>query len=219
MTRSIVVTLHDKNMTMDKISEIIRSLGYKVFHMNSEFRSTPFKINMVMVSQNNMFQYKVRLNIDMDDCMNSNMDISSIYPTSRLYWNYNREESKRLVNKYLNKFSFDFNKEGGENMTRTLPDPKRVICSGPVTTVIYEDGSKTHVRKTEDDQNDYEKAFLLSWLYKTYGKKVVEKKLEEFQEEFKIEEPTKDDDIVISAKEVAKRMNDFLKVSSKKYLG
>ena len=88
----------------------------------------------------------------------------------------------------------------------------------PVTTVIYEDESKTHVRKTEDDQNDYEKAFLLSWLYKTYGKKVVEKKLEEFQEEFKVEEPTKDD-IVISAKAVAKRMNDFLKVSSKKYLG
>ena len=209
----------NKDMVMDKISEIIRSLGYKVFHMNSEFRSTPFKINMVMVSQNNMFQYKVRLNIDMDDCMNSNMDISSIYPTSRLYWNYNREESKRLVDKYLNELSFSFNKEGGENMTRTLPKPKRVICSGPVTTVIYEDGSKTHVRKTEDDQNDYEKAFLLSWLYKTYGKKVVEKKLEEFQEEFKVEEPTKDDDIVISAKAVAKRMNDFLKVSSKKYLG
>lgn len=109
--------------------------------------------------------------------------------------------------------------EGGENMIRTLPNPKRVICSGPVTTVIYGDGSKTHVRKTADDQNDYEKAFLLSWLYKTYGKKAVDKKLEEFQEEFKIEEPTKDDDIVISAKAVAKRMNDFLKVSSKKYLG
>lgn len=58
----------------------------------------------------------------------------------------------------------------------------------------------------------------MSWLYKTYGKKVVEKKLEEFQEEFKVKEPTKDD-IVISAKAVAKRMNDFLKVSSKKYLG
>lgn len=148
-----------------------------------------------------------------------NLDVSSTYPTSGLYWSNARGGGKSMQLKSLNELSFSFNKEGGENMTRTLPKPKRVICSGPVTTVIYEDGSKTHVRKTEDDQNDYEKAFLLSWLYKTYGKKVVEKKLKEFQEEFKVEEPTKDDNIVVSAKAVAKRMNDFLKVSSKKYLG
>ena len=74
--------------------------------------------------------------------------------------------------------------EGGNKMTNILPTPKRVICSGPVTTVIYGDGSKTHVRKTADDENDYEKAFLLSWLYKTYGKSVVEKKLKEFSSEF-----------------------------------
>ena len=213
----------NKDISIDKLSEIIKSLGYKIPPTGyPKFNSVPFKIKMVMASQDSMFQYKVRLDIDIDTCAKyclNDLDASSMYPTSGLYWSNARGGGKSMQLKSLNELSFSFNKEGGENMTRTLPKPKRVICSGPVTTVIYEDGSKTHVRKTEDDQNDYEKAFLLSWLYKTYGKKVVEKKLEEFQEEFKVEEPTKDDDIVISAKAVAKRMNDFLKVSSKKYLG
>lgn len=213
----------NKDISIDKISEIIKSFGYKNPPTGyPKFNSVPFKIKMVLVSQDSMFQYKVRLDIDIDTfakyCLND-LDVSSMYPTSGLYWSNARGGGKSLQLKSLNELSFDFYKKEEENMIQHLPNPKRVICSGPVTTVIYEDGSKTHVRKTEDDQNDYEKAFLLSWLYKTYGKKVVEKKLEEFQEEFKVEEPTKDDDIVISAKAVAKRMNDFLKVSSKKYLG
>lgn len=104
---------------------------------------------------------------------------------------------------------FIFNKQkGGEtNMIKPLPNPKRVICSGPVTTVIYGDGSKTHVRKTADDQNDYEKAFLLSWLYKTYGKSIVEKKLKEFSSEFvEPEEPA-----YMGA--VAEALNHVLKMS------
>ena len=98
--------------------------------------------------------------------------------------------------------------KGGEiNMIKPLPNPKRVICSGPVTTVIYGDGSKTHVRKTEDDENDYEKAFLLSWLYKTYGKSIVEKKLKEFKSEFvEPEEPA-----YMGA--VAEALNHVLKMS------
>jgi len=97
--------------------------------------------------------------------------------------------------------------EGGNKMINILPNPKRVICSGPVTTVIYKDGSKTHVRKTEDDENDYEKAFLLSWLYKTYGKSVVEKKLKEFSSEFiEPEEPA-------CMRTVAEALNHVLKMS------
>ena len=105
-------------------------------------------------------------------------------------------------------------------MINILPTPKRVICSGAVTTVIYGDGSKTHVRKTADDQNDYEKAFLLSWLYKTYGKKVVNNKLEEFQEEFNIEESVKHSPIYITAKEAVKNLDEIIKkTTSKKHLG
>lgn len=174
--------------SMDQISEILDAFGCECLGLDhldgySEFKKISFEIVGAVATQDDAYQYKIRLNISISDWQ----EYCFIYGL----------------------------KEEKDNMVNILPNPKRVICSGPVTTVIYGDGSKTHVRKTKDDENDYEKAFLLSWLYKTYGKKVVEKKLEEFN----VEEPTKDDNIVISAKEVAKRMNDFLKVSSKKYLG
>ena len=111
---------------------------------------------------------------------------------------------------------FIFNKQkGGENnMIKLLPNPKRVICSGPVTTVIYGDGSKTHIRKTEDDQNDYEKAFLLSWLYKTYGKTIVNKKLDKFKEEFnkEVDSTNSKEDVLaaFSAEKVSERLNSAL---------
>jgi hypothetical protein len=214
----------NKGISIDKISEIIKSLGYKVPPTGyPKFNSVPFKINMVMVSQSNMFQYKVRLNIDIDASTKyypDNLDASSMYPTSRLYWSNARGGGKSLQLKCLNELSFSFNKEGGNDMIDILPTPKRVICSGPVTTVIYEDGSKTHVRKMEEDANDYEKAFLLSWLYKTYGKKVVNKKLEEFQEEFNVEESVKDDLMYTTVKEAAKNITELIrKTASKKHLG
>lgn len=202
----------NKDISIDKISEIIKLLWYNVPPTGyPKFNSVPFKINMVMVSQSNMFQYKVRFNIDIDSSAKyypDNLDVSSMYPTSKLYWSNARGGGKSLPLKCFNELSFSFNKEGGENdMIDILPTPKRVICSGPVTTVIYEDGSKTHVRKTEDDQNDYEKAFLLSWLYKIYGKKAVEKKLKEFESEFvELDEPA-----YMGA--VAKTLNNVLKMN------
>ena len=144
-----------------------------------------------------------------------------MYPTDDLYYTHARGSGKSHLNSLIirdyrelldeahNDIRFIFNKQkGGENnMIRPLPNPKRVICSGPVTTVIYGDGSKTHVRKTADDENDYEKAFLLSWLYKTYDKSIVEKKLKEFSSEFvEPEEPA-----YMGA--VAEALNHVLKMS------
>ena len=221
-----------KKISMDNISEILELFGCECLGLDhldgySEFKKIPFEIEGVMATQDDAYQCKIRLNIIIsdwqkyffNDCL-CNLDVSSMYPTDSLYYTHSRGSGKSQATKLMINSIYGLHpQEGGINMTRTLPKPKRVICSGPVTTVIYWDGTKTHVRKTEDDQNDYEKAFLLSWLYKTYGKKVVDKKLEEFKSEFNVEESTKDDDIVVSAKAVAKRMNDFLKVSSKKYLG
>ena len=64
--------------------------------------------------------------------------------------------------------------------------PKKVICSDLVTTVIFEDGSKNQVRCSKDDEpnNDYEKAFMMAWLYKLVGKKTVRDTLEKNQNVF-----------------------------------
>ena len=199
-----------KKISTAKISEILESLGCECLGLDhldgySEFKKIPFEIEGVMVTQDDAYQCKIRLNIIISDwqkyCFNDclrNLDISSMYPTDSLYYTHSRGSGKSHLNSLMirdyrelldeahNDIGFIFNKsKGGENdMIKSLPNPKRVICSGPVTTVIYGDGSKTHVRKTEDDENDYEKAFLLSWLYKTYDKSIVEKKLKEFKSEF-----------------------------------
>lgn len=198
-----------EKISMAKISEILDSFGCECLGLDhldgySEFKKIPFEIEGVMATQDDAYQCKIRLNIISDwqkycfnDCLRS-LDISSMYPIDSLYYIHSRGSGK---SNFLNKLKEE------ENMIRHLPNPKRVICSGAVTTVIYGDGSKTHVRKTEDDENDYEKAFLLSWLYKTYGKSVVEKKLKEFKSEFaEPEEPA-----YMGA--VAEALNHVLKMS------
>lgn len=145
---------------------------------------------------------------DIDDSMKRYL-ANDIQTTYNLYGYMPRGSGKTQTTRLmLNSIYGLHSQEGGENsMIKSLPNPKRVICSGPVTTVIYGDGSKTHVRKTADDENDYEKAFLLSWLYKTYGKSVVEKKLKEFKSEFvEPEEPA-----YMGA--VAEALNHVLKMS------
>lgn len=61
--------------------------------------------------------------------------------------------------------------------------PDVVICSGPVTTIIMKNGAKYQVRKSKNDKNDYEKAFMMAWLYSLVGEKVTRKTLEKFEEE------------------------------------
>lgn len=80
-----------------------------------------------------------------------------------------------------------------DSITKTAhTTPKKVICSGPVTTVIFEDGTKSQVRCSEDDSpyNDYEKAFMMAWLYQLVGKKNVRKVLKENQDIFDDSEET-----------------------------
>lgn len=80
-----------------------------------------------------------------------------------------------------------------DSITKTShATPKKVICSGPVTTVIFEDGTKSQVRCSKDDEayNDYEKAFMMAWLYQLAGKKNVRKVLKENQDIFGDSEET-----------------------------
>lgn len=242
-TKIIKVTFFNYDRTVDEIIRMLHKFSsldkiamYDIYHVcqtlgyfleeSHDLELKPdykLKVNVVKEFIANGTAFGILLYVDLFQT-DDNLDISSMYPTSKLHWTYSRGAGKTLANKFLNErsneFSFSFDKKEEENMIRLLPNPKRVICSGAVTTVIYGDGSKTHVRKMEEDANDYEKAFLLSWLYKTYGKKVVNKKLEEFQKEFNVEEPVKDDPMYTTVKEAAKNVNELIrKMVSKKHLG
>lgn len=46
---------------------------------------------------------------------------------------------------------------------------KKVIFNGPATIVLWEDGSKTVIKKTDDDPFDAEKAIALCYMKKFFG--------------------------------------------------
>lgn len=50
-----------------------------------------------------------------------------------------------------------------------LPKPKKVIFHGPATIVMWQDGTKTVVKKTENDTDDREKAVMFAILKKVCG--------------------------------------------------
>ena len=236
---NIVKIFHRYNssnkITINNIYDILKAYDYileedELLKSNPEFKSKEIKVNQVKSCLINNGGFKVLLYVDsFQTDINPDIErylINDMVNTYNLCDYFQRELGKAqatnsfyVVNpKYDYKLFEDyFNKlKGGENNMKSyyLTKPKRVICSGPVTTVIYDDGTKTHVRKMKEDQNDYEKAFLLSWLYKTYGKKAVNQKLDEFKDEFSKEEAntnSKENPLFsFSVKEVSERLNKAL---------
>lgn len=208
---NIIKILHryssSNKITINNIYDVLKVYDYileedELLKSNPEFKSKEIKVNQVKPCLINNGGFKVLLYVDsvqtdIDPAIERYLinDMVNTYDLCNYFQRElgKRQETKLMLNRFYGvnpKYDYKlfedyFNKlKGGENnMIKLLLTPKRVICSGPVTTVIYGDGTKTHVRKMKEDQNDYEKAFLLSWLYKTYGKKTVENKLKEFEQE------------------------------------
>lgn len=58
----------------------------------------------------------------------------------------------------------------GSLYINTVPKPSKVIYSGPATVVMWEDGSKTVVKRAEGDRHDPVKAYLEAFYLKATGK-------------------------------------------------
>lgn len=66
---------------------------------------------------------------------------------------------------------------------RNIPKPKKVIFNGPATIVIWQDGTKTVVKKSEDDTDDREKAVMYAILKKEFGSRAkMNRYLKQFKE-------------------------------------
>ena len=124
-------------------------------------------------------EYKLFVEIDSKATLNSIYGVSDMYPhiPTKEEIAYCRHDIRLL----------DSIKKESAHTT-----PKKVICSDLVTTAIFEDGSKSQVRCSKDDEpnNDYEKAFMMAWLYQLVGKKNVRKVLKENQDIFDDSEET-----------------------------
>lgn len=118
-------------------------------------------------------EYKLFVEIDSKATLNSIYGVSDMYP---------HIPTKEEIAYYHHDIRLlDSIKKESAHTT-----PKKVICSDLVTTVIFEDGSKSQVRCSKDDEpnNDYEKAFMMAWLYQLVGKKTVRDTLEKNQNVF-----------------------------------
>ena len=73
---------------------------------------------------------------------------------------------------------------------KTDPIPTKIIHSGPVTVIFWEDGTKTLVRRAEGAEDDPYLAFCAGLAKKIYGnnskvKKLIEEKTVETKEKEK----------------------------------
>lgn len=50
-----------------------------------------------------------------------------------------------------------------------MPQPKKVIFNGPATIVLWEDGTKTVVKKSDDDEYDWHMAIIWCIMKKIFG--------------------------------------------------
>ena len=67
--------------------------------------------------------------------------------------------------------------DGDEDIPFNFPMPSRIHSSGPVTVVVWEDGSKTVVRKAKDIPDDPYSAFCAALAKKIYGNNTRVKKI------------------------------------------
>jgi hypothetical protein len=71
--------------------------------------------------------------------------------------------------------------------------PKKVIFNGPATIVMWEDGTKTIVKKSENDTDDREKAVMYAILKKEFGSRAkMNRYLKQFLKEVESNEEKAD---------------------------
>ena len=64
-------------------------------------------------------------------------------------------------------FRFEYNPN--DTITKNKLTPKHVLINGDYTTVVWEDGTSTVVKKASDDQYDFNTAILYAVLKKAAG--------------------------------------------------
>lgn len=95
--------------------------------------------------------------------------------------------------RYVLKRNLDLDSDSLQGLlkaTNSTPAPTKIIRSGPVTIIFWEDGTKTLVRRAEGEEDDPYLAFCAGLAKKIYGnnskvKKLIEEKTVETKEKEK----------------------------------
>lgn len=126
-----------------------------------------------------------------DDLYASYPNGTIIRPDTIYKYNAERNALKASVNSaygYFTNYIVNDEKAVKTAMLEWKINPKKVIFNGPATIVIWQDGTKTIVKKTEDDTDDREKAIMYAILKKEFGSRAkMNRYLKQFQEDDKNE--------------------------------
>lgn len=141
------------------------------------------QILQVLIKDTYGFDVWVRL----DDLYSSYPNGTIIRPVTRYKYNAERNALKAAINLEYGYFAND-EKAVKYAMWEWKITPKKVIFNGPATIVIWQDGTKTIVKKSEDDTDDREKAIMYAILKKEFGSRAkMNRYLKQFQEDNKDE--------------------------------
>ena len=89
----------------------------------------------------------------------------------------------------------------------------RVIFNDPATIILWNDGSKTVVKRSDDDVWDYEKGFCMAVIKKLYGRTSFIKRFMEPEEEIRI---LTVEEACENLKKFGKKLNDIICKGEKK---
>lgn len=89
----------------------------------------------------------------------------------------------------------------------------RVIFNDPATIILWKDGSKTVVKRSEDDIRDPEKGFCMAVIKKLYGRTSFIKRFMEPEEEMQI---LTVEEACENLKNFGKKLNDMMGKGGKK---
>ena len=89
----------------------------------------------------------------------------------------------------------------------------RVIFNDPATIILWNDGSKTVVKRSDDDVWDYEKGFCMAVIKKLYGNTRKIKRFMEPEEEIRI---LTVEEACENLKKFGKKLNDIICKGEKK---
>lgn len=145
------------------------------------------QIQHVFIKDIQGFDVWVRL----DDLYSSYPNGSIIGPDTRYKYSWENYALKAAINSEYGRFAkYIANDEKAIKaaMWEWKITPKKVIFNGPATIVIWQDGTKTIVKKSEDDTDDREKAVMYAILKKEFGSRAkMNRYLKQFQEDNKDE--------------------------------
>ena len=157
----------------DKLVKYCAAKGYKVIDKDFVIVEPNWKLVMSIVEEDERIMRMTSVNIESDIYGDATMSCEfELSKEDRI--KFDELSKKRIGNKfagygdirdvYREMIPILLSKENSK-----MPQPKKVIFNGPATIVLWQDGTKTVVKRFEDDESDRRIAIVWCIMKKIFG--------------------------------------------------